>query len=216
MVAGGLSSRMGFDKILAKIGDSTVIEYTINAFLECISVNEVIIVINEKSIQKIKDLISDTNTGDKIRICTGGKSRRDSVANGLEHVGKESGYVAVHDGARPWIRPAQIEKVFETAIKYGAAASARPITDTVKRCDPEGTIIASISKKSLWAMETPQIFKTELLKRAYKQAIIDDHLVTDEVSALELIGEPVRVVHDSLKNPKVTFPDDLNAQDFTH
>lgn len=207
---------MGFDKILAKIGDSTVIEYTINAFLECISVNEVIIVINEKSIQKIKDLISDTNTGDKIRICTGGKSRRDSVANGLEHVGKESGYVAVHDGARPWIRPAQIEKVFETAIKYGAAASARPITDTVKRCDPEGTIIASISKKSLWAMETPQIFKTELLKRAYKQAIIDDHLVTDEVSALELIGEPVRVVHDSLKNPKVTFPDDLNAQDFTH
>jgi 2-C-methyl-D-erythritol 4-phosphate cytidylyltransferase len=207
---------MGFDKILAKIGDSTVIEYTINAFLECISVNEVIIVINEKSIQKIKDLISDTNTGDEIRICTGGKSRRDSVANGLEHVSEESGYVAVHDGARPWIRPAQIEKVFETAIKYGAAASARPITDTVKRCDPEGTIIESISRKSLWAMETPQIFKTELLKRAYKQAIIDDHLVTDEVSAVELIGEPVRVVHDSFKNSKVTFPDDLNAQDLTH
>jgi|TARA_B110000014_G_scaffold182258_1_gene131428 2-C-methyl-D-erythritol 4-phosphate cytidylyltransferase len=207
---------MGFDKILAKIGDSTVIESTINAFLKCISVNELIVVINEKSIQKIKDLISDTNKGDKIRICTGGKSRRDSVANGLEHVGKESGYVAVHDGARPWIRPAQIEKVFKTAIQHGAATSARPITDTVKRCDPEGTIIESINRKSLWAMETPQIFKTELLKRAYKQAIINDHPVTDEVSAVELIGEPVRVVHDSFRNPKVTFPHDLNTQDLTH
>ncbi len=207
---------MGFDKILAKIGDSTVIESTINAFLECISVNEVIVVINEKSIQKIEGLISDTYDGNKIRICTGGKSRRDSVANGLEHVDKESGYVAVHDGARPWIRPAQIEKVFETAVKYGAATSARPITDTVKRCDPEGTIIESISRKSLWAMETPQIFKTEILKRAYELAIIDDHQVTDEVSAVELIGEPVRIVHDSFKNPKATFPDDLEAQDLTY
>ena len=207
---------MGFDKIFANIGDITVIEYSINAFLECNSVNEVIVVINEKSVQKIKDVISDTNRGEKIRICTGGKSRRDSVTNGLETVEERTEYIAVHDGARPWIRPAQIEKVFESAIKYGAAVSARPITDTVKRCDPEGTIIESISRKALWAMETPQIFKTELLKRAYKKAIIEDQQVTDEVSAIELIGKPVRVVHDSFKNPKITFPDDLKAQNLIH
>ena len=115
---------------------------------------------------------------------------------------KKSDYVAIHDGARPWIRPSQIEKVFETAMQYGAAVSARPITDTVKRCDQEGAIKESISRKDLWAMETPQIFRTELIERAYNQA-----------AAIELVGAPVRVVHDPFNNPKITFPDDLKAQD---
>ena len=207
---------MGFDKIFAKIGVRSVIEYTINAFLQCDSVNVIIVVINEKNVQRIKDLVPKINSEEKIRICTGGESRRDSVANGLEHVGKESAYVAVHDGARPWIRPTQIEQVFEATLTYGAAVSARPITDTVKRCDPDGSIIESISRKDLWAMETPQIFRTELLKKAYKQAIIDNKKVTDEVSAVELIGESVQVVHDPFKNPKITFPDDLKTQEFTH
>ena len=204
---------MGLDKIFADIGDRTVIESTISAFLECNSVNDIIVVINEKSLQKIEELVSNINGKEKIRICIGGESRRDSVANGLEAMSKKSEYVAIHDGERPWIRPSQIEKVYESAMQYGAAVSARPITDTVKRCDPEGAITESISRKDLWAMETPQIFSTELIKRAYVQANLENQQVTDEVSAIELIGEPVRVVHDPFKNPKITFPDDLKAKD---
>ncbi len=204
---------MGLDKIFADIGGSTVIERTISAFLECNSVNDIIVVINEKNLQRIEELISEINGKEKIQICTGGESRRDSVSNGLEAMSKKSDYVAIHDGARPWIRPSQIGKVFETAMQYGAAVSARPITDTVKRCDQEGAIKESISRKDLWAMETPQVFRTELIERAYNQAILEDRQVTDEVSAIELVGAPVRVVHDPFNNPKITFPDDLKAQD---
>ena len=124
--------------------------------------------------------------------------------------------MAIHDGARPWIKPNQIIKVLECAKEHGAAASGRPITDTIKKCNEDSTVIESISREFLWAMETPQIFRYQLIKEAYDFIIKKGIEVTDEVSAVNHYGKPVKIVQDEWKNPKITFPEDLNSTPPSH
>ena len=211
IVGGGSSTRMGFDKLFAQLGNQTVIEYSIHAFIECSFVSNLIIVISKKSRKKLEAIISKIKTYKGIAIIEGGTTRKNSVAKGLNLLNDKCSYVAIHDGARPWIKPKQIIKVLECAKEHGAAASGRPITDTIKKCNEDSTVIESISREFLWAMETPQIFRCQLIKEAYDFIIKKGIEVTDEVSAVNHYGKPVKIVQDEWKNPKITFPEDLNS-----
>jgi 2-C-methyl-D-erythritol 4-phosphate cytidylyltransferase len=209
IVAAGSSSRMGFDKMFAELDFKPVVEHTIDAFERCPAVGEIILIAHPDRTKDIMRVVEEGGFEKVTHIAKGGATRRDSVSHGLRDITDESGYVAVHDGARPWITGAQIEKVLAAAAEHGAASSARPITDTVKRADDSGRVTGAVEREGLWAMETPQIFRTDLLKRAYAKALADKVEVTDEVSAVELLGEPVFLVQNDTQNPKVTFPSDL-------
>ena len=216
IVGGGSSTRMGFDKLFAQLGNQTVIEYSIHAFIGCSFVSNLIIVISEESRKKLEAIISKIKTDKGISIIEGGTTRKNSVAKGLNLLNDKCSYVAIHDGARPWIKPNQIIKVLECAKEHGAAASGRPITDTIKKCNEDSTVIESISREFLWAMETPQIFRCQLIKEAYDFIIKKGIEVTDEVSAVNHYGKPVKIVQDEWKNPKITFPEDLNSTPPSH
>ena len=216
IVGGGSSTRMGFDKLFAQLGNQTVIEYSIHAFIECSFVSNLIIVISKKSRKKLEAIISKIKTDKGISIIEGGTTRKNSVAKGINLLNDKCSYVAIHDGARPWIKPNQIIKVLECAKEHGAAASGRPITDTIKKCNEDSTVIESISREFLWAMETPQIFRYQLIKEAYDFIIKKGIEVTDEVSAVNHYGKPVKIVQDEWKNPKITFPEDLNSTPPSH
>ena len=113
LVAGGSSIRMGFDKTFAKLGERSVIEHSIQAFLKCSLIKNLVIVINENTAPQLRDLVNKIKTNTEIKIVSGGTTRKNSVANGLNEINQNCDFVAIHDGARPWINPLQIIKVLE-------------------------------------------------------------------------------------------------------
>lgn len=201
IVAAGTSSRMGFDKLAHPLAGKPVLAHSVKTFLDIPTVGEVIVVSDQhhQLLPKHKKLSS----------VGGGQERYLSVMNGLNALRLNLPYIAVHDGARPLISAKQIDKVLAAAQEFKAATSARPITDTVKRSNSKDFSEESISRENLWAMETPQIFSTPLLKKAYNSIIESDMLVTDEVSAIENIGIKTKFIANDLPNPKVTFPEDF-------
>ena len=117
--------------------------------------------------------------------------------------------MAVHDGARPLVTPALIERCLDLAREVGAACCAAPVSDTLKRADAQGHICGGVDRANLWSMQTPQIFALPLLLRAYRSVIDAGETVTDETSALERIGQPVALLNGGDFNLKITYPQDL-------
>jgi 2-C-methyl-D-erythritol 4-phosphate cytidylyltransferase len=200
---------MGFDKMFADLDGRPVIVHAIAAFEDYQGVDDIIVVANPERVTDVTSVIKQAGFVKVTNVVKGGETRRDSVASALHHVGDNCDFVSVHDGARPWITPAQIERVFNCAAKHGAAASARPITDTLKRADQDGQVESGVERDGMWAMETPQIFRAGLLKEAFAKVLAENLQVSDEVSAVQQLGKPVRLVQNSTLNPKVTFPADL-------
>lgn len=203
ITAGGTSSRFGGEnKLLENIKDKTVIEETVNKFIDFPQTDEIIIASNVTIIPKLKELFKD----EKIKITEGGKTRQSSVRKALQLV--KNDYVIIHDGARPLIEKSVIEKVFtETAVK-GAVSVMTKTTDTIKEVDEKGKIIRTVERSKLFNTQTPQAFKTSLIKDAHEK--LKDENFTDDSSMLEYFGIPVYIVEGSPKNIKITVKTDLD------
>ena len=141
----------------------------------------------------------------KTAVVAGGERRQDSVRAGLDDLG-ETDWTIVHDGARPCVTPDIFETGLAEARKTGAAIAGVPVKDTIKAVDGDANVTGTPDRKTLWAVHTPQVFSTELLRRAHDD-VKDD--VTDDASMVEQIGGAVRVFIDSHANIKVTTPEDL-------
>ena len=189
IVAGGSSQRMGFDKLFALLGDRPVLAHTIDAFERTESVGEIVLVARAERVGEFEELVRQNDFKKVRRVVAGGKHRQDSVQAGLGAVEARANYIAVHDAARPLILPEQIERVFALAREHGAAALAEPVTDTLKRADENHFASGGVSRENLFAMQTPQIFGRDLLERAYAAVAANNLTVTDEVSAVEALGE---------------------------
>jgi 2-C-methyl-D-erythritol 4-phosphate cytidylyltransferase len=209
IVAGGSSQRMGFDKLLALLGDKPVLAHTIEAFERTDSVKEIILVARAERVAEFQELVRQSDFKKVHRVVAGGMHRQDSVRAGLEGLDASADYVAVHDAARPLVMPKQIERVFEVAREHGSAALAEPITDTLKRADENRLVTGGVARDGLYAMQTPQVFARELLERAYANVAEKNLSVTDEVSAVEHLGAKVVLVPNDEWNVKITYPRDL-------
>lgn len=208
IVAAGSSRRMGFNKLLAPLCGEPVLRRSLGAFQKCAAIDEIIVVTSEALRMEVE--VWRMGGLDKItQIIAGGAERHFSVHAGLQALNPACDIVAVHDGARPLISVFQITRCIEAARTQSAVACARPMTETLKRCDGAGRITDSIDRANAWIMETPQVFQRDLLVRAYQAVIRDSLLVTDEVSAVQHLGAPVFVVENAEPNPKITFPADI-------
>ena len=205
IVASGSSRRMGFDKLAALIDGNPVLWHSVRAFSSNSSITQVVVVTPPERFEWLSDL------GEKLHRVDGGKERSDSVNAGLAALNPDITHVAIHDGARPLVSPQSITATFEAAQKTGAAALARRVTETLKRSSPEGITTESVSRENLWIMETPQIFSRALIKQAYQQVASGDAQITDEVSALQLLGQGTTLVENAQPNPKITVQADLDA-----
>jgi 2-C-methyl-D-erythritol 4-phosphate cytidylyltransferase len=208
IVAAGSSRRMGFDKLLKPVAGKPLITHTIGAFERANSITEIILVAREDRRQAFKDVLGASK---KMReIIVGGEHRQDSVRAGLRHLDETAQYVAVHDGARPLVTPEQIEQVFEQCRLHDAAALAEPIIDTLKRADENLCVTDSVDRNQLYAMQTPQIFRRDLLEEAYRAVFAEERRITDEVSAVERLGRKVILVASNDFNFKITYERDLH------
>ncbi len=208
VVAAGGSRRMGFNKLLAPLAGVPVLRRTLAAFERCAAVDEVVLIAGEEVAEAVEPWRGQPGLTKLGAVLPGGAERHFSVWAGLQAV-TGGGLVAVHDGARPLITAEQITRCVEAAAEGGAAVCARPLTETIKRVDESGRVSESLDRAGVWVMETPQVFRVELLRRAYEAVLAAGLLVTDEVSAVQHLGEPVRVVENAWPNPKITFPADL-------
>ena len=212
IVAAGSSERMGFDKLFALVSGKPVIAHTIAAFENTKCVDEVILVGRADSLAELWKLIAKPS---KVKqIVEGGAERSDSVRAGLDHVDAKSGFIAVHDAARPMITPEKITRVFEAARASGAATLAEPINDTLKRADADLNVTGSVDRAGVYAMQTPQVFEKKLLEQAYDLVAKKKISVTDEVSAVELLKRKIVLVPNHDFNFKITYPRDLPLAEF--
>ena len=207
IVAAGTASRMGgIDKVMAPLEGEPMIARTVRTFQTCDAVKEIVIVTREDLILPIRDLCKNM---DKVKaVVCGGKSRQESVELGLSALSNKVKLVAVQDGARPLITHAVIDRTIRAAHSYGAAAPAIPVKDTIKVVNG-GVVSSTPDRKTLQAVQTPQVFDLALLKGALKKAKQDGAEVTDDCSAVELMGMSVKIVEGDERNIKVTTPLDL-------
>lgn len=206
IVAAGSSRRAGFDKLAALLDGVPVLRRSVDAFVAAGAA--AVVVVCPPSRWEETGLASAAFPIPVLRV-DGGAERQDSVAAGLAVLPEGTRMVAVHDGARPLVTPAGIRSCLEAAEDTGAAACAHPIVDTLKRADARGySLPEPVSREHLWGMETPQIFSLALLQRAYAHVAEQGLVVTDEVSAVESVGIPTRLVQVGA-NLKITLPGDL-------
>ena len=207
IVAAGTASRMGgIDKVMAPLGGEPMIVRTVRTFQNCDAVKEIVIVTREDLLQKVAGLCREF---DKVQaVVVGGKDRAESVNNGLNALSRKVKLAAIHDGARPLVTEAVIDRTIRAANSYYAAAPAIPVKDTIKVV--EGGIVKATPQRSvLRAIQTPQVFDFDLLRGALKKAEADGAAVTDDCSAVERLGMSVKMVEGDERNIKVTTPLDL-------
>ena len=209
IVAAGSSRRVGFDKLFEIIAGKPVIVHAIGAFENSKSVSDIVVIAREDRRGEIRKLVRNQNWKKVRAIESGGEHRQDSVRAGLSRLGGNVQYVAVHDAARPLVTPEVIERVFQQSRTHGAAALADPITDTLKRANVDLGVSGAVDRDRLYAVQTPQIFERKLLEQAYRAVAEKKLPVTDDVSALELIGAKVMLVPNDDFNFKITYPRDL-------
>lgn len=203
ITAGGTSSRYGnTNKLLEKINDKTVIEETVTKFIDFDEIDEIIISANISIIPTLKDMFDNP----KIKIIEGGNTRQKSVYNALQIIKNE--YVLIHDGARPLIRKDTIAYVLEAVVDKNAVTVMTKTTDTIKEVDTDGRIIRTIDRSKLYNTQTPQAFRTDIIKQAHEK--LKDGNFTDDCSMLEELGIPVYIVNGSYTNIKITIKSDLD------
>lgn len=207
IVAAGSASRMeGIDKIMTPIADVPVILRTVKTFQNCDTIREIVIVTRKDLIEPIKDLCRDMDK--VIAVVEGGSSRSQSVQRGICALSRKAKLVAVHDGARPFASPELIDRVVRTANAFGASVPGIPVKDTVKVVGG-GMVKSTPDRNTLRAVQTPQVFDRDLLMGALTQAEKTGAKITDDCSAVELLGMNVRIVDGEERNIKITTPMDL-------
>jgi len=207
IVAAGTAERMGGkDKIMADLGGMPVVLRTVRAFQDCDAIREIVVVTREDLLTTIMGLCAGL---DKVTaVVVGGKSRQESVKLGLNALSKKVKLAAIHDGARPLVTWQVIDRAVRAANSYGAAAPAIAVKDTIKVVQG-GVVKETPERKTLYAVQTPQVFDFDLIRGALKKAQEDEAALTDDCSAVERMGMSVKIVEGDEKNLKITTPMDL-------
>jgi len=211
IVAAGKSARMGpnADKLFLELNGCPVVAHTWRTFNQASGIVEIIVVIRDGMQAAFAGLAEKYKFTKKFFLVPGGKERQDSVWNGLDALSPGSEIVVIQDAARPCTSQRLIAATIEAARQTGAAVAAQPITDTIKESADGKLIERTLDRSRLWAVQTPQTFRVDVLRRALSEVRQKGLLVTDDTAACELIGQPVRLVVDPQPNPKITRPEDL-------
>ena len=211
IAAAGIGSRMqtGRAKQLLELGGVPLLVHTLRRFEECSAVDNVILVLQPSLTAEVLALASRHNFTKITRVVAGGAERQDSVYRGLQVITPDTaGVVAIHDAARPFVRPDEIRTVIELAASKGAALLAVPATDTIKQVR-SGRVQRTLDRRTIYNAQTPQAFQYSIIREAYDRAFEDGFVGTDDSQLVERIGHRVSVVEGSYTNIKITRPFDL-------
>lgn len=211
IVAAGSGKRMGANKnkLLLLLRGKSILSYTLSAFENTDSIDEIVLVVSENDRECIEEIVKKENIGKLKCIALGGQTRQQSVYNGLLAVSRDAEIVAIHDGARCFITPDVITKTVNEALLHGAAAAGCRLHDTLKVSSKDGFITDTLNRDEVWRIQTPQTFQYNLILKAHKAAIADSFVGTDDCILAERHGIPIKIVDGGFDNIKITTQEDL-------
>jgi len=212
LLAAGSGRRMGRavpDKTLALLAGRPVFSHSAAAFLESGVADLFVVVYRDR--RQMLALAAHSPTPSM--LVAGGPERQDSVANALSALPPDISHVFIHDCARPLVRPKQLVALYKAVLRDKAVVLAHPVTDSIKE-RRHGSLLRTLDRSLLWAMETPQVFERDLIARAYARVGARGIRITDDAAAVELLGRPVAIVENPRPNPKLTTPADLAYLEF--
>lgn len=213
VLAAGQGKRMGtkVQKQYLEINDKPLLYYSLSTFEKSTIIDEIILVVLQGQKEYCeKEIVSKYQIGKVKSIVEGGKERYHSVWNGLQEVA-EDGYVFIHDGARPFVNEDILERAYHEVADCKACVVGMPVKDTIKVSDTEGFVETTPERSRLWMIQTPQVFESKLVKKAYAMLMEQEDIhVTDDAMVVEqMIGCKVKLVPGSYENIKITTPEDL-------
>jgi 2-C-methyl-D-erythritol 4-phosphate cytidylyltransferase len=195
---------MGRKKQDIRLGARPVLRWTLDVLEATREVEGVVVAVPAEDVEHARRRLRAA----KVQPVAGGSERQESVARGLAAVPPAAPWILVHDGARPCITPELVRRVVEATRTHGAAVAALPVAETLKR-GAEGWVKETVPRDGLWAIQTPQGFRAELLREAHRRARADGILGTDDAALVERLGAPVRLVPGLPGTLKFTRPEDL-------
>jgi len=214
IVAAGKSERMGenLDKAFIALGPRPVVAWSLLAFQQCPDIDRIVLVVRKDQLIAAKGIVNMFGLSKVSQIIPGGSRRQDSVTRGIEAADPDTRFFVVHDGARPCVTSELISAAIASARKTGAGIAATRVTDTLKTADRGANINGTLDRANVWAVQTPQAFKADLLKRAYAALAKDKTDVTDDAAAVALLPDapPLRLVEWNKPNIKITIVEDLS------
>lgn len=216
IVAAGKGTRMGLKqkKQYLYLNNKPLLIHTLEIMERQMEIKDVILVVPEEDIDFCKSLCRKYNLKKIVMIVAGGKTRGESVYNGLQAVPEYSQLVVVHDGARPFLSKDVLHNAILAGQEYGAAVVAVPVKDTIKEVSQERFVQKTLNRQLLWAVQTPQVFKKKILLKCYEKAFVDNISGTDDASIVEYYNHPVKIILGRYDNIKITTKEDLALAQF--
>ncbi len=205
IIGAGHSKRMGTDKIFLPLRGKPLLAWSVDVCQSYEPISQIVIALNENNLDSGQKLVAERSWTKVISVCLGGSQRQDSVREGINNL-KGCEWIIIHDAARPFLTTDLLATGLETAKTTGAAVAAVPIKDTIKLSDNNGIVKETLQRSQLWTVQTPQIFKFDIIIQAYKQINED---VTDDASLVERFGGQVKLYLGSYRNIKITTPEDM-------
>jgi 2-C-methyl-D-erythritol 4-phosphate cytidylyltransferase len=210
IVAAGRGTRMGRgDKLFLDVAGLPLVGHTLRRFDQLPEAGEIIIVTRDDARPLFEDLAKRIGAKKPWRLVAGGAARQDSVWNGVNATAAESELVVIQDGARPCTPHSAIQAALAAARETGAAVLAKRVSDTLKRGDGQAQIAGTIDRENVWAVQTPQVFRREIILAALAKVRDEGLSITDDTAACEALGQAVKLIECDTPNPKATTPADL-------
>ncbi|MBP2025934.1 2-C-methyl-D-erythritol 4-phosphate cytidylyltransferase [Peptoniphilus stercorisuis] len=211
VAAAGMGKRMkkAINKQFLTIKDKPILAHTLNKIEKCDYIDFIIILIKQSDINYVGQILNEYGLKKPFKIVYGGEERQDSIAHGLKNMPEETNIVITHDGARPFVSVEKINEVIEKVFLTGAATLANPVKDTIKISSNGDVVDYTPNRSVLWAVQTPQAFLIDVIKKAYKQAFDEGYYGTDDCSLVEKTGSKVKLILSDYNNIKITTPEDL-------
>jgi len=205
IVAAGTSQRMaGINKLFVPLGAKPLLAWSVDTCQRCSLIQQIVLVLNDKDLARGEKLKEERDWS-KVTLCSGGARRQDSVREGLRRI-RDCDLVIIHDGARPFLTLDLIEDGLKIVEETGASVAAVPVKDTIKLAVDERLVGETLQRDKLWAAQTPQMFSFDVIMRAYENLPAE---VTDDATAVELLGHKVQLYMGDYRNIKVTTTEDL-------
>ena len=193
-----------------ELDDRPILSHTIGVFDQSSVVDAIFVIVDEMDFDVCRSAVIGPYNFQKVAgLVSGGETRQDSVCNGLKALPKDTDFVVVHDGVRPFVTDEMIFTCLEAAADWGAAVAAVPVKDTIKITDSDGFVVDTPDRSRLWSVQTPQVFRRDLLIEAHQHARQEGIQLTDDAALVEQLGLKVKCVMGSYSNLKITTPEDL-------
>ncbi|GIM33593.1 2-C-methyl-D-erythritol 4-phosphate cytidylyltransferase [Paraclostridium bifermentans] len=211
IVAAGTGSRMKKDinKQFIKLNNKEIVAHTIDKFYNSENIDDIVVVIREDEEEYFNKNIKEKYGFTNIKVAHGGNERQDSVFNGIKMLKKECDVVLIHDGARPFVTDDIIRRSINKANEHNAIVVGVKVKDTIKVVSDNGNIVDTPNRSYLWAVQTPQVFKYDIITKAYEDAYNNNYYGTDDAMLVERIGYNVKMIEGSYNNIKITTQEDL-------